>query len=157
MNSKKHIVRIRGIKMENNILFDNKIKIDFNNSYLINYYINNQNDNDNKLIAFRILLKNSLNKFLNIDDDNYSYIDINSDKFEMYYIELENLNSSFLAEIVSFEKEKDKYKITFKKNNSFSTIAFNTNDLKITLGKLVKKENLKSKKKYTDLLMLMNE
>ena len=141
--------------MENNILFDNVEKIDFNNSYLINYYINNQNDN--KLIALRILLKNSLNKFLNIDDDNYSYIDINSDNFEMDYIELETLNSSFLAKIISFEKEKDKYKITFKKNNSISTIVFNSNDLKITLGKFVKKENLKSRKNYTDLLMLMNE
>ena len=132
-------------------------KIDFSDSYLVNYFIHNISGEDVDLLAFRILIKNSLNKVLKIDDDNYSYIDINSDNFEMDYIELETLNSSFLAKIISFEKEKDKYKITFKKNNSISTIVFNSNDLKITLGKFVKKENLKSRKNYTDLLMLMNE
>ena len=140
--------------MKNIILFDNSTEINFNNSYLVNYYINNSVD-DTSLLSFRIAIKHTLNMFLNIKDDNYSYIDLSTNDFKINSFELESLNSSFLSNIVCFEKSNSEYKLIFKKGNSLSSISFETNNLKIAIKKQIKKDYFKKKKYNIDSLMLM--
>lgn len=140
--------------MQNIILFDDNTKIDFNNSYLVNFFINNSSDDNNKLLGLRILINNSLNNFLNINDDNYHIVEISTNDFIIDYIELGSINSSLLSNIVSFEKSNKKYKLIFKKENLVNTLSFKANNLRITKGDFVRKEYLKQKKYKLDLLML---
>ena len=128
-------------------------KIDFSDSYLVNYFIHNISGEDVDLLAFRILIKNSLNKVLKIDDDNYSYIDISTEDFKIDYIELESLDSVFLSNIIKFKKDNNKYQLAFRKGILLTVISFISNHLKITKGEIVKKNYLNEKKHTGDLLM----
>ena len=139
--------------MKNRILFNKNIDIDFNSSYLVNYFINNSTD-DTYLLSFRMLVKNSINLFLNIKDDNYSFIDLSTNDFRINFFESETLNSSFLSNVISFEKNKDEYKLAFKKGSLLSSFSFKTTTLNVSIGNPVTKDYLKRKKYSLDSLML---
>ena len=53
-----------------------------------------------------------------------------------------SINSTCISNIISFNKNKDNYKITFKKDNIQSSISFVASLLKIIKGKLVTKKQI---------------
>lgn len=134
--------------MNQQILFKNK-PINFKNSFLINYYINNSlNEKNNKeledLLVFRCAICKQYNEFSNNSDgSDYVILDFKTNKFKLISLLFSSLESTFIADIVSFEYTIDKtYIIEFKKDNQKYLIEFSCNELDIVEVTNINKKNL---------------